>query len=182
MKLYQLLLGQIPEAIYFALFMMLVKNIKEKRILFTILMILEYVFLKCFLVYNIWFQVMYFILSFIIMKMLYKDKTQVTDIFTLGIASIILVITSAIPYIIIYFTIHNMLIYVILNRIIIFTLLFVFRYKLQNINKLYYKLWNRNNKLKKMKTTTFRALNVVIFNISFVIINLGILFHNLYWR
>lgn len=182
MKLDQLLLGQIPEAIYFALFMMLVKNIKEKRILFTILMILEYVFLKCFLVYNIWFQVMYFILSFIIMKMLYRNKTQVTDIFTLGIASIILVITSAIPYVIIYFTIHNMLIYVILNRIIIFTLLFVFRYKLQNINKLYYKLWNRNNKPKKMKTTTFRALNLVIFNISFVIINLGILFHNLYWR
>ena len=55
MKLYQLLLGQIPEAIYFALFMMLVKNIKEKRILFIVLMILEYVFLKYFLVYNIWF-------------------------------------------------------------------------------------------------------------------------------
>ena len=83
MKLDQLLLGQIPEAMYFALFMILVKNIKEKRILFTILMILEYVFLKCFLVYNIWFQAMYFILSFIIMKMLYRDKTQVTDIFTL---------------------------------------------------------------------------------------------------
>lgn len=182
MKLDQLLLGQIPEAIYFALFMILVKNIKEKRILFTILMILEYVFLKYFLVYNIWFQVMYFILSFIMMKMLYKDKIQITDIFTLGIASIILVITSAIPYVIVYFTIHNMLIYVILNRIIIFTLLFVFRYKLQNINKLYYKLWNRNNKPKKIKTTTFRALNLVIFNISFVIINLGILFHNLYWR
>lgn len=182
MKLDQLLLGQIPEAIYFALFMILVKNIKEKRVLFTILMILEYVFLKCFLVYNIWFQVMYFVLSFMIMKMLYKDKIQITDIFTLGIANIILVITSAIPYVIIYFTIHNMLIYVILNRIIIFTLLFVFRYKLQNINKLYYKLWNRNNKPKKMKTTTFRALNLVIFNISFVIINLGILFHNLYWR
>lgn len=182
MKLYQLLLGQIPEAIYFALFMMLVKNIKEKRILFIVLMILEYVFLKYFLVYNIWFQVMYFVLSFMIMKMLYKDKIQITDIFTLGIASIILVITSVIPYVIIYFTIHNMLIYVILNRIIIFTLLFVFRYKLQNINKLYYKLWNRNNKPKKMKTTTFRALNLVIFNISFVIINLGILFHNLYWR
>ena len=182
MKSDQLLLGQIPEAIYFALFIILVKNIKEKRVLFTVLMILEYVFLKYFLVYNIWFQVMYFILSFIIMKMLYRDKTQVTDIFTLGIASIILVITSAIPYVIIYFTIHNMLIYVILNRIIIFTLLFVFRYKLQNINKLYYKLWNRNNKPKKMKTTTFRALILVIFNISFVIINLGILFHNLYWR
>ena len=182
MRLDQLLLGQIPEAIYFTLFMILVKNIKEKRILFTILMILEYVFLKYFLVYNIWFQVMYFILSFMIMKMLYKDKIQITDIFTLGIASIILVITSAIPYVIVYFTVHNMLIYVILNRIIIFTLLFVFRHKLQNINKLYYKLWNRNNKPKKMKTTTFRALNLVIFNISFVIINLGILFHNLYWR
>ena len=39
MELDQLLLGQIPEAIYFALFMILVKNIKEKRILFIILML-----------------------------------------------------------------------------------------------------------------------------------------------
>ena len=33
MKLDQLLLGQIPEAIYFALFMIFTKQLKEKRII-----------------------------------------------------------------------------------------------------------------------------------------------------
>ena len=47
-------------------------------------MILEYVFLKQFLVYTVWFQVVYFILAFIIMKILYKNKANVTDIFPLG--------------------------------------------------------------------------------------------------
>ena len=182
MNILQLLLGQIPEAIYFALFMIFTKRLDKKQILFTILMILEYVFLKCFLVYNIWFQVMYFILSFIIMKMLYRDKTQVTDIFTLGIASTGLVVTSFISYVIIYFTCKNMLIGAILVKILAFGGLFVFRNKLSKINNLYKKLWNRSKVKHKIKSTTFRALNVVIFNISFVIINLGVLFHNLYWR
>lgn len=37
----ELFLGQIPEAIYFALFMIYAKNLKTKRLLYTILMILE---------------------------------------------------------------------------------------------------------------------------------------------
>jgi len=49
--------------------------------------------------------------------------------------------------------------------------------KLPNIQKIYKKLWNRNNnKDKKIKSTTFRAINIVIFNISFFIINLGMIF------
>lgn len=182
MNLLEIILGQIPEAVYFAIFMILVKRHKEKRMLFIILMVFEYVFLKRFLVYNIWFQVIYFILSFIIMKILYKDKTNVTDIFTLGIASIFLIISSFISYVITYFTCKNMIIGAILVKILIFGMLFIFRNKLYKINDLYKKLWNRSKLKYKMKSTTFRVLNLVIFNISFIVINLGILFHNLYWR
>ena len=46
MDLLELMLGQIPEAIYFALFIILTKELKEKRILFIILMIIEYILLK----------------------------------------------------------------------------------------------------------------------------------------
>ena len=49
----ELLLGQIPEAIYFALFMIFTKELKTKRILYTILMVIEYVLLKFFIEYNI---------------------------------------------------------------------------------------------------------------------------------
>ena len=182
MNIIELVLGQIPEAVYFALFMILVKDLNKKRLLFTGLMIMEYIFLKYFLVYTVWFHVIYFILAYIIMKMLYKDKPNITDIFTLGIASVVLIIVSFISYILVYFTCKNMIIGAILVRIITFSLLFVFKDKLSKINTLYQKLWNRSKIKYKMKSTTFRALNLVIFNISFAIINLGILFHNLYWR
>lgn len=178
----EIVLGQIPEAVYFALFMIFVKKLDNKRLLFTTLMTIEYIFLKCFLVYTTWFQIMYFVLAFVIMKILYKDKANITDIFTLGIASVILIFSSFTSYILTYFTFKNMIIGAILVKIITFTLLFVFKNKLFKINTLYKKLWNRSETKYKMKSTTFRALNLVIFNFSFVIINLGILFHNLYWR
>lgn len=172
----ELFLGQIPEAIYFALFMIFAKNLKEKRILFTILMVIEYLILLKIFVYNIWFHVILFIMTFIILKVLYKEKAQITDVFTFGIAGIILITISFISYIIIWKTIAIYLYSVILNRILLILFLIIFNKKLYNIQKLYKKLWNRNdNTKKKMKTTTFRALNVVIFNFLFYIINLGMI-------
>ena len=43
MNILEILLGQVPEVIFFALFMILAKNIKKKRLLFTGLMCLEYI-------------------------------------------------------------------------------------------------------------------------------------------
>lgn len=171
-----LLLGQIPEAIYFALFMIYTKQLKEKRILYIILMTFEYILLTQCIKYNVWLQILYTFVSFLILKILYKQKAQVTDIFTFTIASIFLIISSAVMYYIVYFTFHNMVGYVILNRIVIFALLFIFKNKLNKIQLLYKKMWNRNDNIKKkMKSTTFRALNIVIFNIIFYVINIGML-------
>ena len=177
MNLLELVLGQIPEAIYFALFMTFTKEIKTKRIPFLILMVLEYILLMKAFPYSMWSHILFFVITYIIMKMLYKEKCQITDIFTLGIASLVLIITSAIPYFIIWFTINNYLVYVILNRLLLFGLLLIMKNKLPKIKNMYKKLWNRNDKTKKkMKSATFRATNVVVFNIMFLIINLGMLF------
>ena len=51
----ELLLGQIPEAIYFALFMIFTKELKSKRFLYVALMIAEYLLLKHFIEFSIWF-------------------------------------------------------------------------------------------------------------------------------
>ena len=93
----ELLIGQIPEAIYFAIFMMLVKQLKEKRVLFSVLMIAEYLLLKHFIKYSIYFQISYTLTTFLILKILYKDKSQLTDIFTFTIGSIILMIVCLMP-------------------------------------------------------------------------------------
>ena len=45
MNISELLLGQIPEAIFLALFMIIGKDLKTRRIWLTILMTLEYIFL-----------------------------------------------------------------------------------------------------------------------------------------
>lgn len=183
MNILEIVLGQVPEAIYFAVFMILVKGLKSRRFIFIVSMIIEYLLVLNVLPYSIWSYVLYFILSFLLLKILYKDKSNVTDIFTMGIASLFIVISSFILYVIIYFTIYNMLAYVLLHRIVLILSMVWCKNKLPNINKLYKKLWNRskNSHNYKMKSTTFRALNLVIFNLSFMFINLGVIFYYC-WR
>ena len=174
----QLLLGQIPEAIFFALFMIYAKGLKEKRFLFTVLMVVEYVLLLNIFPYNFKFHISFMILTYLLLKMFYKEKCQITDVFILAIGYIVLAISSvlfSIPKML--NIISNYTICIILNRIFLFIFLFVFNYKLINIQNLYKKLWNRNDKVpKKIKTTTFRALNLVVFNILFAILNLCMIY------
>ena len=173
MKLDQLLLGQIPEAMYFALFMICTKQLKEKRILFTILMILEYVLLKLVFPFNMWFQISYTFMTYVILKILYREKTQIIDVFTFSIGSIILIVISVSVSILFN---HNIFLVVSSSRILMFMFLLIFRHKLDKIQNLYKLLWNRSNKPKRIKTTTFRAINTVVFNLLFFIINLGMLY------
>lgn len=170
----ELLLGQIPEAIFFALFMIYAKGIKEKRILFIILMIIEYLLLKYSFPFNWIFQIGYMVTTFLTLKVLYMEKSQITDVFILLISYIFMIASSAICFVI---SCNNVLIATILNRIIIFTLLFLFKNKLYKIQNLYKSIWNKNNnKNKAMKTTTFRSLNIVIFNIVYFVINFGMIY------
>lgn len=177
MDLLQLFLGQIPEAIFFALFMIFTKQLKEKRVLFVFLMIVEYLLLKTAIKYDIWFQVLYTFITFVLLKILYKEKSQVTDVFTFTIANILLTLISIVSYFIIWKTINIFIISVILNRLLMI-IFFIFMYRqLPKLQIIYKKFWNRDrNKKNKIKATTFRALNVVMFNIIFYIINIGMLF------
>lgn len=172
----ELIVGQIPEAIFFSLFMIYAKGLKEKRILFTILMVVEYLLLINTFIYNWLFQIGYMITTFLTLKILYKDKSQITDIFILLIAYIVMILSSAIIYFIIWMTLNDFFIAMLLHRIFLFSFILILKDKLVNIQKLYKRLWNRNNHSKKIKSTTFRSLNIVIFNIIFYIINIGMLY------
>lgn len=179
MDILEILLGQLPEAIYFALFMILTKQLRSKRILFISLMTLEYLLLINILPFSTWLHVMYFVISYIILKMLYKNRAQITDIFTMGIASIIMMIISASWYFIISMTIKNIVVCSVLAKLTMIIFLYLMRNKLPKIQKLYKHLWNRNDKIpKKMKSATFRCINVILFNIMFYLINAFVLF---YW-
>lgn len=170
----ELLLGQIPEAIYFALFMIFTKEIKEKRVVFTILMVVEYLLAKHLFIFNVWFHVVYMILVFLTLRFLYKDKAQIIDIFIFAIGSLILIICSIVSAGIYQF---SSILGILCSRMTPYITLCLFHKQLPKIQKTYKLLWNRNDKNKlKMKSATFRCLNIVIFNIMFYAINAGMIY------
>lgn len=181
MNILEVLLGQLPEALYFSIFMILTKRLGLKRILFTSLMIIEYLLLINVLPFSTWSHVLYIGISYIILKMLYKNKSQITDIFTMGIASLILIISNIVLYPI-ALLFNNYILFVLCNRFLIFMLLYLLRHKLPKIQNVYKRFWNRNDKIpKRMKSATFRCINIVLFNISFYIIN-GFMIYCLFQR
>ena len=84
--IYNILLGALPESIYFSLFMIFAKNIKTKRVIFCVLMFIEYALLMNLIQYNIWFQISYTFVAFVTLKVLYKEKALITDIFVFCLA------------------------------------------------------------------------------------------------
>lgn len=181
MNILEIILGQVPEAVYFAVFMILVKGLKSRRFIFIVSMIIEYLLVLNVLPYSIWSYVLYFVLLFLLLKILYKDKSNVTDVFTMGIASIILIIVSILSYIVVSLFTTNIILGNLCQKIILFFVILVCKSYLPKINNIYRKLWNRSEISYKMKSTTFRVLNLIIFNFSFIIINLGVIFYYC-WR
>lgn len=169
-------LVKLAEPIYFSLFLIIGKNIKEKRLLLTIIMIFEYLMLKYFIHFNVWFQLIYTFISFINLKVLYKEKSKITDIFLFAISSIFLIIISIISYAIIYFTIKEYFIALLFNRFLMFLLLFYGRKRIENKYKKFCSLWNRHTNPTKIKSLTLRNISIIIFNLMFWFINLGMAF------
>ena len=166
---------RVLEAIYFSLFLILGKKLKSKRILFTIIMIFEYIMLTNLIKFNVLFQFLYTFMSYINLKVLYREKTQITDIFLFVYASIVLILISMFSYFIVYFTVNNYTVALILNRILMFSYLIFNRDKLSCRYKKFYSTWNRHNDPNKIKSLTLRNVSVIITNLMFVVINVGMI-------
>lgn len=179
--LYQVLV-QIPEPVYFSLFLIIGKNIKEKRLLLTGIMIVQYLLLMHIFPFNVWFQLIYTFMSFVNLKVLYKEKAQVTDLFLFAIASLILILTSAFCYGIIYITIRKYIWVLITNRILIFILLYFGKNKIRSLYKKFCSLWNRHNNPNKIRSLTLRNISIITFNLMFWFINLGMIFFLTYLK
>lgn len=172
---FTLLLENILEAVYFSLFLIIGKGLKEKRLLFIIIMIFEYLILKCVIKYNVWFQIIYTFMSFVNLKVLYKDKAQITDIFLFAIASIILILVGLGCGAILFNKSYLYNIMLIINRILIFGFIFIFKNKIFSTYKNMRKYWNRNTEHTKIRSLTLRNISIIIFNLMFCVINTGLI-------
>lgn len=174
-NLINIILCAIPETLYFSLFMIFTKNIKTKRALLFLLMFIQYAILMLVLPYNIWFQIIYTFMTFVILKMLYKEKAIITDIFAFAFSSLIMIIVSVITYMSIMTLFNNYTVAYIIQRILLFIILFLLKNKL---NKWYLKfngLWNKKQN-QKIRSLTVRNIVIIIFNVMFYIINLCMIY------
>ena len=165
-------LGRFIEPIYFALFMIIGKDLKNKRLLLTCIMMFQYLMLTSIIKFDVLFHFLYTFMVFIDLKVLYREKAQITDIFLFGAASITLIIVSIITYLTALYTYQNYIIAMIINRVVIFSAIYFCKNKIRKLYKRFYSLWNRHNNPKSITSLTLRNISTISFNLMFAIINL----------
>lgn len=179
-----LLLEKVFESIFFALFLICGKKLKEKKLLFIGIMIAEYLILKYFIKFNVYFQLAYTFMTFLTLKVLYREKAQITDIFLFMFASLIVIITSFICYIPVYIICnHNVtyfwyIIAIVVNRLILLAILYFGKNLINKAYVKFYSYWNRPKQINnpRIKSLTLRNISIIIFNLMFYIINIGMIF------
>ena len=171
-----ILLGMIPEVTFFTLFLIYVKNIKDKKIKLWILMAINYIAFIMIFRHKIICYILFLIFTYIILKILYKQRVQIIDIFVFDVGYIYICFIS---YICFYVVGNNIIIYFIMlliNRILLF-IPFIFRNKFNSIYKKYCSLWNRNYQKKQpIKSITLRNISLISLNIFIFICNIVCLY------
>jgi hypothetical protein len=168
------ILGLFPEVIYFTLFLIYTKKYKNNRIKLFLLLLIGYVTLKTMLTKNIYFQILFTIYVPIILKVLYKDKFHISDLFVFVYASLNLILCTLIVLPIHYFFRKYWLTYII-SRFFMFFSLFILKNKLNKVYIYFISQWNRNYEHpNKIKAITIRQVCVVSLNVMIFILNLGI--------
>jgi len=163
--LISILFGLIPEVLYFTLFITYTKNIKEKRIKLFLLIVVAYFICITILQYQVLCDITLIITMYLILKLLYKNKTQIIDIFIITISYFWLLLLSFLLMNFANKDLSNYMFLYFIQRILMFSI-FIFKNKFNNIYKKYCKLWNRNDNEKRIiKSITLRNLSLILLNV-----------------
>lgn len=170
--LLSILLGMIPETLFFTLFLTYTKNLKNKRIKLFLLISLAYVLCVILMKYNVLFYILFVIGIYLSLKILYKNKIQIIDIFIISIGFIYICIISFVFSKFINNNYYNYYILLFINKIFLF-LPFIFKNKFNLLYKRYCSLWNRNDNIKRpIKSITLRNISLVILNVFIFILDI----------
>lgn len=171
-----ILFGLVPEVLYFTLFLSYTKNLKDKKI--RLFLLLSVVYFCCLLIsqYKIIYYVLFIFFIYIALKILYKNKAQIIDIFLISLLCIYLMLTSYICFLFVAEDFSNYYLLAIIQKVVLFAPL-IFKDKFNVLYKKYYSLWNRDFKNKKpVKSITLRNVSLILLNLFIFILNLVILY------
>lgn len=164
------LLGILSEIFLFYKFAVNAKEIKDKKALLFAGFLCCYVLAKILFPLSVYFNLICIFGFYGVMKILYKDLSNITDIFLFSFVSLLLVILSVATF----YLINDFYVSMIANRISIIIIAFATK----NIAKPYkniIKCWNRNRENpNKIKSLTLRNICVITLNIMIFVINLSL--------
>lgn len=170
--LISILLGLIPEVLYFTLFLIYTKSIKKRKILLFILIGIAYFICLLIQQYRILNYLILLFLIYIILKILYRNGTQIIDIFIISLSYLYLIIISIIPILFLRDNLSNYYFLYIIDRVLLF-LPFLSRNKFNILYKKYCSLWNRNDNIKKpIKSITLRNISLILLNLIILVSNI----------
>lgn len=163
-------LGLIPEVAYFTLFFIKLKEIKNKRFLLSICMIINYLILIMLNNYVLINYIIFTTLFFIILKLLYKEKVNIVDLFFIVYSEIYLSLISYVCFRFVKEDFSNYYFMLVVNKILLIVPFLFFKHIKIFYNK-YCKFWNRNNnEHRPIKSITLRNISLIILN-SFISIS-----------
>lgn len=167
-----LALGMLPEVLYFTLFLIYTKNIKEKKIRLFLLISLAYILCIMISRFKVLYYIMFIFSVYLILKILYRKKSQIIDVFVFSVSFCYLCFAGFITS---RFVNNDYTLYYIMyavDRILLF-LPFIFRNKFNIVYRKYCELWNRNYEKKQpIKSITLRNTSLFILNIFIFIMNI----------
>lgn len=176
--LMSIILGLLPEVLYFTMFIICTKDIKEKKIRLGVLISIAYILCMFVQRYKVIYYILFIVLVYAILKLLYKKKTQIIDIFIISITYLYLTIISLFCFMFVKSDLSNYYIISIINRILL-GLPFIFKNKFNLLYKKYCSLWNRNDKPNKViKSVTLRNISLILLNFLVFIINITCIYIN----
>lgn len=168
--LLSILLGLIPEGIFFAEFVIGAKKLKNhNRVNLCVLFVGIMVFAGILLSYSIWYYLVVTILAYLVLKMI-DDTTEFIDLFLLTIPFLLLAVLGYPCYGISLLLPKDLpvnLITLILNRVLMIILLSVLYPKLNKWYNTYKRLWNVRAG-NKIKSITVRNISILICNLIII--------------
>lgn len=163
--------GIIPEALFFTIFIIISKDIKEKRCILFICFLMNYYVCKILLHRSFGFYLLYTIVTYGILWSLYRD-TEIIDIFLFSTSSLVLMVVSGLCYSILgVFNLNYWMLYA-FNRISLFAFLYFFRKQIRSLYLAYRKSWNRAEE-NKFRSISIRNISFISLNVMMYVLNLS---------
>lgn len=169
-----ILLGALPEALYFAIVVIFAKHITAKRNIFTIMIgyTIVYIISSILLYCNIWFYVLLFASLYGVLRLADKS-TEKVDLFLLTTSATLLALFGYLCYGV-QLVVGSYAFAYVLNRLCLFWSIVTLAPRLHKWYNVFKNSWNVNPN-SKIKSITLRNIIIVVLNVLIILVNIALL-------